>query len=901
MNSLRAAAATTLLRALWAKKKEGNGRIHRHPLICHMMDTACVVTALWEDVLQSSFRSWLIQQLDIGEDGTTGRILAFWAALHDIGKASPAFQAKDPEARKHLEDLGLSFATISDNTSHSLVSAATIPVILSELLGYDGNLSKEIGVILGAHHGVFPRSENLNRLSPTSKGGESWDRIRMLLSSAVAEALSIVHDNHVKGLDNGAAVAVAGLVSVADWIASNERFFPYWENECNLHNYAETARASADDFLDRTRWKHWSPPNHSCRIAELFGDIAKRELRPVQQAVEEQLGPQMTRPGLVIIEAPTGEGKTEAAVYLADHWAVELGQRGYYFALPTQATSNQMFGRIRAYIAHRFAGKHVNLMLQHGHAALSAEFDEMLRNADLYGVAAVDEDGEREGAVQAAEWFTYRKRGFLAPFGVGTIDQALLSILQTKHFFVRLFGLAHKTVIFDEVHAYDTYMTTLLERLLEWLASIQSSVVILSATLPNEKRKSLLKAYMKGQGTQMIDDSLKASYPRITWALGDEVCDDHIETSDLNRRSIRLNWIEREPDKLGEKLSTALSEGGCAAVICNTVGRAQDVYSALKRFFPNEELDLFHARYLHRDRAEREARVLKRFGPNAQDRPYRMVLVATQVIEQSLDLDFDLMVTDIAPVDLILQRVGRLHRHERDGRPTGLCHPTIWICKPAMDDNIPMFDSGTSAVYDAHILLRSYLALEGRDCIDIPHDVESLIEDAYGDILCPLDLPDSVKQAWEKSLRKFGSDISVLRAKAKCCLVLAPDYEDDIFEDFNRQLQEDNPEVHETMQALTRSGEPSINIVCLQENHALNLNREPDTESKRKLLEQSLSITQKGVFRALLNDEGPRGWRKCPLLRHHKCVILEDDDSAKVGEYRLRLDSELGLIIRKDT
>ena len=189
---------------------------------------------------------------------------------------------------------------------------------------------------------------------------------------------------------------------------------------------------------------------------------------------------------------------------LADHWAESTGQQGCYFALPTQATSNQMFGRVRDFLESRYEGDQVQLQLLHGHAALSSEFQLLRRNNDrmftpVYGGV---EDDAGDPAVVAAEWFTYRKRGLLAPFGVGTVDQVLLAALQTRHVFVRLFGLAHKTVIVDEVHAYDTYMTTLLERLLEWLAALGSSVVLLSATLPRGRRQQLLDAYSRGLGTE---------------------------------------------------------------------------------------------------------------------------------------------------------------------------------------------------------------------------------------------------------------------------------------------------------------------------------------------------------------------------------------------------------------
>ena len=315
-----------------------------------------------------------------------------------------------------------------------------------------------------------------------------------------------------------------------------------------------------------------------------------------------------------------------------------------------------------------------------------------------YDIEAEEErsPGHPPADVIAAEWFTYRKRGLLAPYGVGTVDQGLLAVLKTRHYFVRLFGLSHKTVVVDEVHAYDAYMSKLLERLLEWLAALKCSVVLLSATLPSNKRTALLTAFTKGLGISPDSrPSEVTAYPRLSWvtSAGSGSC--HFEDSPQFSRILQLRFVEGEvfaketsEFHLGELLKKALAEGGCAAVICNTVSRAQEVYTALKPHFPGieagdgwPELDLFHARYLFEGREKRELRTLLRFGkPGGQaegeegnfrevKRPHRAVLVATQVIEQSLDLDFDVMVTEMAPIDLILQRAGRLQRHAFSQNP----------------------------------------------------------------------------------------------------------------------------------------------------------------------------------------------------------------------------------------
>jgi len=647
------------------------------------------------------------------------------------------------------------------------------------------------------------------------------------------------------------------------------------------------------------------------------------KLRDLQSAAVD-LADTLTTPGIVIVEAPMGEGKTEAAIFLADHWNVLLEQRGCYFALPTQATSNQMFGRVRDYLARRYADSRVLLQLLHGHAALSAEFEALLKegakpNQSLQLDGVHGEDVNKgdccAASVAAAEWFTYRKRGLLAPFGVGTVDQALMAALQTKHVFVRLFGLSHKTIIIDEVHAYDAYMSALLERLLNWLAALKSPVVLLSATLPKKRRDALIKAYLTGLGASDVKmtSSEEDRYPRITWATRDSGGVRRLQTSTQNSRSLKLRLVDGDIFKLAEQLQDALKDGGCAAVICNTVRRAQDVYEALRPFFPGKSdddlpaLDLLHARYLFKDRAEREARTLKRFGKPGDDvrRPNRAVLISTQIIEQSLDLDFDLMITELAPVDLMLQRAGRLHRHQRGeaDRPINLREPQLWISAPSIgEDGLPDFGVN-KRVYDEHILLRSWLEVKNGKPIAIPENIESLIEAVY-DAERPC-LQEALAAHWQQTQARMLKKLQTKEAKAKPVRILPP-WDEELLHDFNRELDEDNPEKHKSLQALTRDDEtPSVSVVFLTQEEAgrLVLSRKPDLPAARFLLERSVSINNFGAVESLLDkdrdDPTPSVWREAPLLRHHKLIAVDGEGERQVKDHLFRVHPELGIVVTK--
>lgn len=303
------------------------------------------------------------------------------------------------------------------------------------------------------------------------------------------------------------------------------------------------------------------------------------------QAIAEHI----TAPCLIILEAPMGLGKTEAAIYFAERRRTTQKGNGYYFALPTQATSDQMYSRILRFLIHRFPNEDINFQLLHGYASLAAELrvrqqrkekgkSETTKMTPVYG-----------GGIAAEEWFMRRKRGLLAPFGVGTVDQILLAALKTRQVFVRLFGLAGKTIIVDEVHAYDAYMTTLLERLLEWLAALDCSVVLLSATLPEAKRRVLINAYRKGRGIEARAELPDVKYPRVTWTTSETTKAEPISVAQAEEsdgmtfppRALRIEWrdgglLESDSDTfpLGDELQHKLAAGGCAAVICNTVDRA---------------------------------------------------------------------------------------------------------------------------------------------------------------------------------------------------------------------------------------------------------------------------------------------------------------------------------------
>lgn len=894
----------------------GGERTH-HPLACHLLDTAAVAERLWDDVLPNVVRSRIATGL--GLDAVAARVWAVaLAGFHDLGKCSPAFQ----------------FGTLSDEAGAfgQALAAADLPrpmmivparhgeVIadaglddLASVLGVPRRVAADLATLLGGHHGVFPADDAV--CDRSSLGGPRWDAARRLHLRAVADLVGLgTQPTPTFSPSRTAAILLAGLVTVSDWVSSNEEVFPHAGGAAplatlDLVSYLDASRSRAVVALERLGWTGFRDDGRVVAFEALF-DVPKP--RPVQRAALH-LAATLEPPALAILEVPTGEGKTEAALWLADRWSAARGVRGAYIALPTQTTSDQMFRRVRDVVGRRYRGQVAELQLLHGHAALSADFALLRVAADRlhYQPDAVYGDAAADGApatVIASEWFTGAKRGLLAPLGVGTIDQALLAALVTPHVFVRLFGLAGKTLVIDEVHAADAYMATLLEQLLAWCAALGSPVVLLSATLPDERRRAFLAAYARGAGWSCAAaDFPTTAYPRVSWVGATGAGAETVDTSQENARTLGLAFLDPTIAAIADGVVTLSADGGCLAVVCNTVARAQAVYEALAARLGGAAsdggplVDLLHARFPLEGRQVREARSLRRFsrsaaGPNPE-RPRRAILVATQVIEQSLDLDFDAMVSEFAPVDLLLQRAGRLHRHAANAptRPTGLRRPVMHVTRPMLDaDGVPRFEPGTGAVYDRHGLLRTWLALRSRERIRVPDDVEVLIEAVYATAAPPPDLVPALADDWRTSAAVLSDELANDRHEAEIRRLRPPRDAGGSLAELTRNALDEDAE-HPALRALTRLDADRVTVVCLDAPLADETHRPTVTEA-RALLGRSVPVSTRGLVRELRRAPLPAGWNRSALLRG--CVpLVGATQGVTLGGYRLRLDGQLGLVI----
>lgn len=611
------------------------------------------------------------------------------AAGHDVGKISPGFEAKYPpwaQAHKHLGPF------VGCETDHAKVSQLVFQQLLrdEEFYGW--------AVAVGAHHGKIKGSRITKFTLAGAIGDKRWDQYRRDLAHELINRFGPLPS---RALNDAELWWLAGLITVSDWIGSDEKFFQH--DRMVTHDDREVRAQAALDTL------HWGKvavkPNLS--FGNLFPHIT------TANALQRAAFDQITTPGLYIIEGPMGKGKTEAALAIGYRLLATSQASGLYFALPTQVTSNRIHERVQAWL------ERISVDPQHVRLAHSAAW---LRE-DVY-VPEVDE---------AFSWFASSKRALLCPFGVGTVDQALLGVVAAKHFFLRQFGLAGKVVILDEIHTYDLYTGTLIDTLVKRLRELGATVIILSATLTASRREQLLKA----AGAQVVQS---AAYPLLT--LAPERADVAVIPFTSDRfKHVRVS-ITTEPEAhIAAQCLERAERGQCVLWIRNTVRDAQAAFQLLRTI--NRQggplLGLLHSRFPLWRRDELESFWLEVLGKNSTTRPQGCVLVATQVVEQSVDIDSDFLVTDLAPSDLLFQRIGRLWRHERpqrSGEPHVLIHTlglTTENYRAVSAADLKELLGRSRRVYAPYVLVRTFDNWITRTGVTIPSDIRPIIEATYSD------------------------------------------------------------------------------------------------------------------------------------------------------------------------
>lgn len=873
------------LKYLWAKtSKSGDGKWH--PLILHVLDVAATADAILareptptrERLAATMGMSW--------EDARAWLLLV--VACHDLGKACPGFQEKWPQL---LDSLGLQRPR-SPNTeiNHAFVSQIALTELLQEK-GWPDDLADLVADAVGCHHGSRASPSTLDLLMGDRRaiGKNDWAEARRGLVGALLEMFKPIKTPTKQTLAGPDFMLLSGLTSFVDWIGSNEEWFPFGTPEdCDdLPGWFQKRRSLADKALDSMGWVARTPLTQETKsFSKVFGFVP----RPLQQAVADALA-EVKRPSILLMEAPMGEGKTEAAFFAHMELQRRFGHRGLYVALPTKATGNAMFKRTLNFLRSQGVNRTLDLQLLHGGSLLNDTFQN-LKFSGIYDPAS-------GGEVRAAEWFTNKKRALLSEYGVGTVDQALLPILPVRHNFVRLWGLANRVVVFDEIHAYDAYTGTLLIHLLRWLLALGSSVVLLSATLPPSVRRGLAK---------VVNDTLpeqEPDYPRLSvFSPEEKVRQKHFEADPARRRAVRLQAITPDLSDMRLALEAQIVSGGLGLLLVNTVQRAQDLYRQFlegepleregqrvgKRLPDGTEIYLFHARFPADRRQKREEHALEIFGEQG-NRKGRKILIATQVAEQSLDLDFDVIATDLAPIDLVLQRAGRLWRHARKSRPAS--EPTLLVAGLAGDEP-PSFGKPLwwGSVYLEDILLRTWSLLHTRQELKLPDEIDTLVQAVYEE---QVEVPGSLHDRLDKALLNSDGKIIALHGQANQAIIGLPD--DSSWNDPARFVlyDEDEPGVHRTLMAQTRLGEDSLVVVPLWTDEEYKPDVTPSFAQAKQWYLRAMSLSRKGVVKKLHAQGVPVGWKESSLLRNCFPLLLTTEARWTL-DAKVRLDDDLGLV-----
>lgn len=903
--------------ALWGKKAVHDDQEFWLPLVAHLIDTKNVMQWLYNNWISEGTRKILQQNLS-PED--TQKLVGFLGFYHDFGKATPAFQYKQsfPRNKDLDEDINeklrrAGFSSISMDNYR--VRKSPHPIAGETLLESFG-LNESIGSIIGGHHGLPPKKDctfkqlniyasNLWGRDTDTKIQDEWKSVQ---NNLFKYGLALCGYDDIKDVPEVTlpqAVILEGMLIMADWLASSEKLTNYssiplfplisLEKDFDSLNMKDRYEQAIQNWDISDRWM----PEKIASVNEQYRLRFNFIPRPVQKEMSEIIS-QANDPGLVIIEAPTGIGKTELALTAAEQLAFKQGKSGLYMGLPTQATTNAMFSRVKNWLANiaKEQAAHPDVKLLQGKAKFNKPYTKLPYAENIYD--------DTDGAVVINSWFAGKKSS-LSHFAVGTIDNLLLTALKQKHLFLRHLGFSDKVVIIDELHAYDSYMSSYLEKAIKWLGAYHVPVIALSATLPKKKRNDLLKAYLKGKyGSIKIkaNDNWEANvgYPLLSILDGNklEQVSEFSIANDENRtiNVVRFNGNEEE---IINKAVAEIEDGGISGIVVNTVKRAQD----LARLVPeNIEVLLLHSAYLAPEREKIEEKLQAKIGKGAT-RPKKMIVIGTQVLEQSLDIDFDILFTDIAPVDLIIQRIGRLHRHKIP-RPTHLTKPTVYITGI---NSYGDYGKSNEFIYEKYLLMKTDHFL--TDKINIPNDVSPLVQKVY-DPKVDKDIKDIAEAE-----AKFEKDLKKSKKKAKVFQIENPNKKgkNNLFgwlSDGQINVSDDNHAA-----ACVRDIKETIEVILLKktsEETFLMDGRNIEEVSSEEIAGQTIRLpfavvnnlkskdpVDKTITKLEKNMLTLRNkWREDIWLRGVLALEFNENNLTTLNGFNLKYSSKLGLMYEKE-
>ena len=852
------------------------------PLWIHHIDTYNVMQYLLDEFVSDSIT------ISCALDRTILKKTALFLSLvHDIGKATVGFQYKIAFSVPERAQLLKHYLDIPDRMDVTEIQNTPHAYTGESILIFNG-CPESIAAVVGSHHGVPAElAEDLtcNRkdivgyrvyFGDTDKNRSnlegSWNC--MIQEALVKSGFDSIRE--LPDINAQAQMLLCGLLITADWIASNTELFPLISiDDDDIQIDFEKRTLNALDNLNFTeQWNAERTTYSDKDFEETFGFLP----RAVQKCIIE-IAQNADHPGLFILEAPMGCGKTEAALSCAELIASKCKKNGLFFGMPTQATANGIFPRVINWAEKQSEEFYHCVQLQHGNAALNETFQKIQKGIP---------EEESDSGIIVHSWFCDSKKSCLADFVVATVDQLLMLALKRRHIMLLHLGLSEKVVIIDEVHAYDAYMNQYLERALQWLGAYHTPVILLSATLPSKRRMSLVRAYLDLKTSDEIFEK-NISYPLLTWTDGGKIMQ-KVLPYNADKKTIHISKCNDKD--IIEIVRSAVSSGGCVGIIMNTVSRAQSTTKLIKNEITDNVL-LYHAQYIMPDRAAKEEILLERIGSDSKsEKRQGLVVIGTQVLEQSLDIDFDILITDICPVDLLLQRIGRLHRHTRK-RPDELKIPVCYVLTDEYEDD----NSGSKSIYGTWLLKETLEHIP--DIVTLPDDISPLVQKVY----------DSFDDSDEYKNYKNKKDISV--RKASSFLLKKPTCRN-IHGMLERTVNDSQAE------ASVRDGTSSIEVLALKLYRDGTIGFLDDKklsgamteEECRRIASQSLRLPSRfsgkwcidKTIAELENKCKPytSAWQKQYLLKNKLVLFFDENNETELAGYKLRYDFIYGLTYEKE-
>lgn len=916
------------------------------------------------------------------------------AAIHDIGKISKPFARQAPRLADRMSEHGLRTASRDTEEAatnrwmrHELAGAVAIRRA-GPTLGWDPAVSAALSTLAGGHHGIPTQRTQLGiarreRLHYLVEGGskDPWSDAQVEFAQFTAKLTDAPVHARPK-FTAAALVILQGLVITSDWISSSTEFFPltriddrdltYLKQEGGQEARLESALASLQ--LPST----WKPQDLGTSATSLLRSRLGLpfEARPLQEAAVEAAR-RLPSPGMLIIEDAMGAGKTEAALLAAEILAARFGANGLLIALPTQATTDAMFTRMLSFLEVGLDSpgeasrndRPNSVALLHGRAGWNKQADDLKyagrafldRVAGSFDVEMGNghielEDVHAEPKVLTHPWLRGRNKTILSSFVATTVDHLLMGALQMKHLALRHLGLSSKVIIFDEVHASSRFMNFFAERVLQWLGAYQVPVIMLSATLDSSLRERLTSAYQEGlcstlrtpraqrvgavqhgsekEGAKTSDRKCARPavpnnpYPRLTRVDAKNVLVVPVDPATETRTvSVMARGGSETPASVAKEL--ARDREGNILVLVNTVSRAQNTYAELSALY-GTSVRLVHARFTAADRLENDQWLLHTYGPDSPARPNFSIVVATQVVEQSLDVDFDVIVTDVAPVDLVLQRVGRVHRHPRPHRPGPFANAQCHLVGAPKFGSPPDLNekalSAATKIYGQWPVLSGLLALgeeifsPGGARITLPEQIGPLVEaSASGDFTTPPTWSAALEVAGDK-WRQEGEEAAAAVAQTR----LAPPTKRlgrlPTLDDWYGMTDEAGEGPARVARGKVRDGLEGLDVVLLNrvggdvytmpnssapDGLRLPLDVAPDAWLARQALLGTVALPAWAATNLdeVVTDLEQRCWgpglEDSYLLGGELLLPLEDGETELAG-YRYRYSRETGLEVQRD-